>query len=249
MKPPSLLPETLAEYWEHRRIWDRWDVEMHERANEHVHVEQRELSVQTVRNLNASDLRILDLCCGTGKVTDNLLNLENVKEVVALDISQKALDILQDRLGRTPGFYKLKIVRANAMNPATLVELGSFDVIICLDAIHHLSDLQLALKLIYERLAGGGIFIGNCLARERVAQHVKRKRGILQFYFRNIRATVFRLLSWNEPLWNYAGYNGYLMSLLTLEELKVRLEELFIIRKLVSNDYHWFTVSRRENNV
>lgn len=238
-------PKSVAIYWKKTRIWDRWNVEIKETRNKNIHICQRELSVDRLKKFEKSDIRVLDLCCGTGKVTYDLLNLPNVTEVVAVDINCNALNILKSKLGNHPNISKLTVIEGDVMQKKTLADYGEFDAIICLDALHHLWNLPFALKIIYEKLSFEGLFIGNCLAKERAVDHVGAKCGKFRFYCNYLRAKVFIVFSFFKILWELSGRKGYVrIGLLKQKELVDLLEKRFTILEILSNHYHWFAVKK-----
>jgi methylase of polypeptide subunit release factors len=98
------------------RIWNRWEVELSEAGNQEKHRRQRQLTVSEVATLPGNAVRVVDLCCGTGKITSDLLALQNVGEVLAVDINGAALDLLREKLDQHPGREKLAILQADVMH-------------------------------------------------------------------------------------------------------------------------------------
>ena len=60
----------------------------------------------TGRKPPRQDIRILDAGCGTGSGTDYLINLNPQAEVIAIDISEKALEVAKERCQRSGGIEK-----------------------------------------------------------------------------------------------------------------------------------------------
>jgi SAM-dependent methyltransferase/Tfp pilus assembly protein PilF len=246
-----LLPKTIVSYCRDRTIWDRWEVEEKEFKNKETHIRQRELTVEELRKQPIREMRVLDLCCGTGKITDELLSLSNVKELVAVDVNPKALSMLRNSLDRDPDrdskTKKLRVIEADIMADGALDSIGTFDVIVCIDALHHLWSLPIALSKIAKLLKADGLLVGNCLAKEHVATHVGAKRGIIGFFFQLFRAELFKLLRFIRPLWDYSGIKGYVrIALYKQKDLDRILERRFTVVNKSSNDYHWFVAKKRD---
>lgn len=105
-------------------------------------------------------IRILDAGCGTGSGTEYLL-LHNPKaDIVAVDISEKALEIAQRRLEKSgilkdfQGSITFKQLPVESVGQLE----GEFDFINCVGVLHHLPQPEVGLKALASKLAPGGIF-------------------------------------------------------------------------------------------
>ena len=105
------------------------------------------------------DIRILDAGCGTGSGTDYLIHLNPEAEIVAVDLSEKALAVAQERCQRSG-------VIANHSKPVSFHHLkledaadlpGEFDFINCVGVLHHLPEPEKGIKAIAKKLAPGGL--------------------------------------------------------------------------------------------
>ena len=114
----------------------------------------------TGRKPPRQDIRILDAGCGTGSSTDYLIHLNPEAEVVAIDISEKALEVAQERCNRSGVIAKHK-------KPVTFKQLrleeasqlsGEFDLINSVGVLHHLPDPIKGIQELAKKLAPGGIF-------------------------------------------------------------------------------------------
>ena len=241
------LPATVAEYWQ-SRTWDRWTVETQEVANRGQHIRQRELSVSAVKSVGGRSLRVLDLCCGTGRVTNDILALDNVDQVVALDINAQALKLLRKRLEHHPQKYKLITVNGNFMDDDLLHSLGPFDVVVCLDALHHFPSLDGALIRIHKIMTAGGVFIGNYLRGERFACHIIAIIGRMRYLRERLTTKVVRSLSFVPIIWESAGRRGIGRLIRMRSDMLERMVEArFEILKVDHTDYYWFSSSPRMN--
>jgi 2-polyprenyl-3-methyl-5-hydroxy-6-metoxy-1,4-benzoquinol methylase len=105
------------------------------------------------------DIRILDAGCGTGSGTDYLIHLNPQAEVVGIDLSEKALEVAQERCRRSGvianhaksvSFYNLKLEEATKLS-------GEFDFINCVGVLHHLPDPVKGIQALAGKLAPGGL--------------------------------------------------------------------------------------------
>lgn len=100
--------------------------------------------------------RILDLGCGTGNLTDQILKHYPEAEIDALDISE---DILKESQKRFMSQPNVRYIQADfrEMHLAP----GSYDLILSTIAIHHLQDEDKVnlYRDIFQALTPGGLFI------------------------------------------------------------------------------------------
>jgi len=105
------------------------------------------------------DIRILDAGCGTGSGTDYLINLNPEAAVTAIDLSEKALEVAQERCNRSGviakhakpvEFFNLKLEEATNLE-------GEFDFINCVGVLHHLPEPDKGIQALAKKLKPGGI--------------------------------------------------------------------------------------------
>ena len=113
----------------------------------------------TGRKPSRQDIRILDAGCGTGSGTDYLIHLNPEAEVVAIDLSEKALEVAKERCQRSGviakhsqsvEFHHLKLEDATQL-------AGEFDFINCVGVLHHLPDPVKGIQALASKLAPGGL--------------------------------------------------------------------------------------------
>ncbi len=100
--------------------------------------------------------RILDLGCGTGNLTHQILLQFPEAEIDALDLSE---DILNESRKRFAGAPNVRYIQADFKG--LHLPPGSYDLVMSSIAIHHIQDPD-KIKLyseIYQALSPGGIFI------------------------------------------------------------------------------------------
>ncbi len=105
------------------------------------------------------DIRILDAGCGTGSGTDYLIHLNPDAEIVAIDLSEKALEVARERVSRSG-------VLSNRSKSVEFIQLpledagqlsGQFDLINCVGVLHHMSDPIKGIQALASKLAPGGL--------------------------------------------------------------------------------------------
>ncbi|MDY7015417.1 MAG: class I SAM-dependent methyltransferase [Cyanobacteriota bacterium] len=113
----------------------------------------------TGRTPQRQNIRILDAGCGTGSGTDYLIHLNPEAEVVAIDLSDKALEVAKERCRRSG-------VLANHTPPVKFLQMsveeaaqlpGTFDLINCVGVLHHLPEPAVGMRAIASKLAPGGL--------------------------------------------------------------------------------------------
>ncbi|MEA5508565.1 class I SAM-dependent methyltransferase [Crocosphaera sp. UHCC 0190] len=114
----------------------------------------------TGRKPATEKVRILDAGCGTGVGTEYLILLNPHAEIVGIDLSEKALEIAQQRCQQSGvstnhkapiSFHHLNLEEADQLS-------GEFDLINCVGVLHHLPDPIAGIKALAKKLAPGGIF-------------------------------------------------------------------------------------------
>jgi tRNA (cmo5U34)-methyltransferase len=136
-------------------------------------------------------LRILDLGCGTGNLTQRILEHFPDVQIDVLDLSE---DILHECMDRFANKTNINYLQADfkTMN----LPLGNYDLVMSSIAIHHVEDpFKLRLyKEVFQSLKKDGLFI-----------FADQTRGITdEIYFKNIecwKSEAFKLGS-TEENWN-----------------------------------------------
>lgn len=112
-----------------------------------------------VRPDRVGPVRVCDLGCGDGVLTEQLLRENPALEATLVDGSGKMLDDARARLkGRGACRFVERSFDAVARHAA---DLGPFDLVVSAFAIHHLSrpDRQRLFAAVHGRLADGGCFL------------------------------------------------------------------------------------------
>jgi SAM-dependent methyltransferase len=105
----------------------------------------------------SKEIRILDAGCGTGSGTDYLVHLNPQAHIVAIDLSEKALEVAQERCRRSGVKAKsLEFLHLNLEEADQIT--GEFELINCVGVLHHLPDPIKGIQALAKKLAPGGLF-------------------------------------------------------------------------------------------
>jgi ubiquinone/menaquinone biosynthesis C-methylase UbiE len=110
------------------------------------------------------DSHVLDLACGTGTMSDLLLQFQSESKVVGLDISRESLLLAQDYFrnkGSLGGKHQHLISFIEGTADCLPFKMQSFDVVIMGNSIHLLADEMMLLAEIHSVLMPKGIFAFN----------------------------------------------------------------------------------------
>lgn len=120
---------------------------------------------KTKNYLKKSDT-ILDYGCGTGLFAYKLA--DNVKEIYAIDISSKMIEIAKNKEDRHRK-QNINFLQASIFDEKLKEE--SFDVVVAIGILHLLKDEQKVVKRIYQLLKPGGFFISStaCMGQQKKA--------------------------------------------------------------------------------
>lgn len=105
--------------------------------------------ISRVFNFNCKSLKILDLGCGDGRLSGELVKKGH--QVWGLDCSDEGLKIAESR--------KIKIIKADLEEDNWTIEKNSFDIVLLLDVLEHLYDQEKILKKVFNLLKPTGQLI------------------------------------------------------------------------------------------
>lgn len=157
-------------------FWDKAskNYDRTEERFEYIHSKSRE---NAKKYLNGSNI-VLDYGCGTGTTSCEIAHL--VKEIHAIDISSKMIEIAKEKAAAS------KVENINFMQTDifdTRYKKESFDVILAFNMLHTVAKPQVVLQKIYELLKPEGLFIS-------VTPCLRDRMG----FFVNIQIQLVRLL-------------------------------------------------------
>ena len=107
---------------------------------------------------------ILDVGCGTGKISGILYQLSS-KDVIGIDISKNMIDIAKEKYKDNP---HVKFINEDF----TLSNYSSYDHIVIFNAYPHFLDVDLLSEVLYNSLKEGGrVSIVHNLSRQQLDSH------------------------------------------------------------------------------
>ncbi len=139
------------EYWAHR-YWDRAAAEAHPILGEH-YVSQRERVGQLIAQHSVESVRALDVACGQGFYS-RLLLAESSSQLIAFDVSEAALR----QAAKWVAGPRATLLQVDFWD---LDFVSRFDIIVSIDALHHLGDISHVFDRLAPWLSDDGVFIGN----------------------------------------------------------------------------------------
>jgi len=134
----------------------RWDAQQ-ERYLPHREERFRIMLDLVERVSGARDLRVLDLCCGTGSISRRLLERFPLASIVAVDIDPAHLELARRTLGGRVDWRDADLRRAEW---AAGLEPGSFDAVLSATAIHWFQpeEATALYRTLGRLLREGGVF-------------------------------------------------------------------------------------------
>lgn len=161
---------------------DYFDYAQYDRATR-AHAFYQEMISGMIKNLenqmskSKEKLRILEIGCGNGSLTDRLVELPNVK-ILTTDVDKNSIKFVKNRLESN----NLKIVRANAL---TIRVKNPFDVIIASWNYEHITNYKNGWRLgksIAANLKDDGIYIEGAELVGPFKNEEERQRTFLDYH-------------------------------------------------------------------
>jgi SAM-dependent methyltransferase len=184
------------DYW-FATIWDRGlETVRANRAVREIFQEQVEVTVDALSKVVRSScvghrLQILDLGCGPGYLSEVIAKtFPGRAEITLADSNPVALSLASKRLHDYSGIRQI-CCSAYSVHEKTEIK---YDVIVCLDLFHHLSDLDRVFNAIVKVLAPGGILIGNVFDRSRYIEFDRLKYGSIGSWRRSVAHSLGNIL-------------------------------------------------------
>lgn len=155
-------------YWA-GRFWDREEVESHSVLGDDFRAQKAQIA-EMLERFGGNASLVIEIACGTGEFTAMASTLPAVTGIVATDISQHALDRAAERV-RDP---RVTFVQADFWAGE---DLGTADLVMCIDAIHHLGDVRAALERLKSYIVPGGVFVGNLWTLDNFHEYQRQRYG------------------------------------------------------------------------
>lgn len=175
-----LLGETPPEgkaYWS-ERFWDREEIENHPKVGEHYRRQKTTLREYLAEHGRDAD-RVLEFACGTGELTRLAAEAAPTADIVAVDISEHALEQARERVPSD----RVSFRRGDFWEDG---DLGRADVVVCVDAIHHLGSVPVVLRRLREYVRPGGVLIGNVSTSDHWSDFQRDRYGTPASFLRTL---------------------------------------------------------------
>lgn len=147
-------PPDGKDYWA-ARYWDRDAAEKHP-VLASAFLRQKETIAGYLRQYGSEAKSVIEFACGTGEFTKLTAELTPAVQIVALDVSAQGLEMTKAKVSHE----NLKLIRGDFWADNGIVP---GDLVMCVDAIHHLGNLKDVLARIRTFVEPGGVFIGNII--------------------------------------------------------------------------------------
>jgi SAM-dependent methyltransferase len=162
------IPPDGRAYWA-ARFWDRDTHEQHPLLR-NAFLQQKETIAGFLGRYAANAQRILEFACGTGEFTRLAAERTAAGQITAVDISAEGLKRAAERVKHD----NLELVQGDFW---TDLGVGTSDVVMCLDAIHHLGDVRQVLQRLKTFVKPGGIFVGNLWTDDNFHRFQRQRYG------------------------------------------------------------------------
>lgn len=167
-----------TEYWRHL-VWDGTQAEQHERLG-FAYLTER-AAVTRLLKMVASGRCILDVASGTGRYTMTALEA-GAKHVTAMDVSTSALNELQRRAREAGVGSCVATLNGDMWHETPVCYCGRrFDVIMCMDAIHHLGPLPEVIVRLLGFTTPDGSLIGDIWTLDHYGEFQRLRRGRMKY--------------------------------------------------------------------
>ena len=164
------VPPDGRKYWA-ARFWDRAGAEQHPLLRDHF-LNQKDTIAGYLEKYGQETKRVLEFACGTGEFTGLSATRTSAKQITALDISAQGLEIVRGRVQHDD----LQLVLGDFWADN---DLGSADLVMCVDAIHHLGDVRQVLTRMKTFIEPGGLFVGNLWTGDNFHDFERKRYGTL----------------------------------------------------------------------
>lgn len=165
------IPPDGRAYWA-ARYWDRDAAERHPVLADSF-LQQKETVAGFLRNHGHDAERVLEFACGTGEFTRLAAESTPARKIVAMDISEQGLEIARQRVRHDD----LELVLGDFWQDN---EVGTADLVLCVDAIHHLGDVRSVLRRLRTFVAPGGTIIGNVWIADHFHEFQRKRYGTVR---------------------------------------------------------------------
>lgn len=233
------------EYWR-SNTWDRYlELNRVPLIIKEEFIKQEHLTVSKVLELTngKSELKILDLACGTGRISESILQRVSNEirlYITLVDFNPNTLKMAKEKL---KDYQNVSYLLVDAYEIGNIFN-QYFDVVISMEFLHHLSDLNLFLTQVKKVLKFDGVLIGNVFAKQSYKEWDKLKYGTIKSTRRHLLCMLSKAVYNKSP----ETVKRVIRKLglaridpLTHDELISSLEQQFEFYEIVTSYYYWFS--------
>jgi SAM-dependent methyltransferase len=222
------IPPDGRQYWA-ARSWDRDTHRDHPLVGDSFQ-EQERIIGSYLERYGKNATRATELACGTGRFTRLIVGRTDCREIVALDISAKSLELSRRRVPEQ--FVEFRLGDFWAEDGI----IGDADLVVCVDAIHHLGNVRSVLERICSQMRPGAVFIGNVWVSDRFHEFERQRYGTMKHLLRTLG------FAWAAVLIRVSGrrlkVGSYRTQLVRTTDVKAALEETFgVVKEFTPNPY------------
>jgi len=176
-------PPAAVTFWQ-TRCWDRAVAERHPRLGLAYREQTSQIS-KWIKRLNVKDGKCLDLASGTGTFARVLSMSTDGSRIEALDVSSNALKSL------AANYSDITTVETDFW---VFIPSSAYDLIVCVDAIHHLGYVEDVIGKITELLDKNGILVANLWTADNFDEFQVMRYGRLGHFYRMVRFAVMGIV-------------------------------------------------------
>lgn len=134
-----------------------WDIIANRYARQPIADEEAyQKKLEITRSFLRPDMELLELGCGTGSTA--ILHAPHVKHILAIDISEKMLQIARNR-ANAQNISNITF-RQSAIEDFSAAD-ESVDMVLCLSILHLLEDREAVIDQVFKILRPGGLFVSS----------------------------------------------------------------------------------------
>lgn len=210
------VPPDGRAYWG-ARFWDRDAAERHQVLGDEFR-RQKQTVRAYLQRYGAGAGSVLEFACGTGEFTRITSEVTSAREMTAVDISAQGLEIARERVKHD----NLRLVLGDFWAD---LGLAPADLVVCIDAIHHLGDVRQVLKRLSTFVAPGGTLVGNLWIADHYHDFGRKRYGATAHLVRT--ASYFGTAMLIRASGGRLKTGSYRTQLLNSYELSTILHETF----------------------
>ncbi|PSL00528.1 methyltransferase family protein [Murinocardiopsis flavida] len=204
------------DYWS-ARFWDRDEVERRPRLGDDLR-RQKGILGSYIKEHAGDAERVVEFACGTGEFTAMAAKSTSATEILAIDISEHALDQARARVSHNG----LVLRQGDFWN---IDGVGTAQMVMCVDAIHHIGEVESVLRRLRSFVDDGGVLIGNLWTMDNYHDFQRSSHGKIPHF---MRSSLFLL---NAMVMKATGgrvrWASYRTQFMYSHEIKPMLSKIF----------------------